>query len=161
MPASRKSPAASDCPWLALATGAPVDLDDYPISMLMRVAARAQQEVTRVYARAHGLSPSEWRLLARLAESAPMQLSALCKASAFDKAQAGRVLKGLEERKLVTLQTDAAHRRRVVVDITRKGRALAARLFPIAEAAQRELLAPLTAQERQAMYAGLKKLLAT
>lgn len=142
-----------------LGSGEPINLDDYPLSMLMRVTARAQQEVTRVYAQAHGLTPSEWRLLARLAQSAPIQLSALCRTSAFDKALAGRVLRSMESRKLVTMQTDPDHARRIIVGITRKGRALAEVLFPIAESAQRELLAPLTDTERKAMYTALKKLL--
>lgn len=125
----------------------------------MRVVTGVQKQITSVYARDNGLTLPEWRLLARLATSAPMQLSALCKFSGIDKAQAGRILRALEERGLVSMQTDEAHRRRIVVDITPDGRAVTDRVFPIAEVAQFQMLQPLTATERKVMYSALKKML--
>ncbi|MDX3906320.1 MAG: MarR family winged helix-turn-helix transcriptional regulator [Pigmentiphaga sp.] len=165
MSTSRPLPRSSQpdaCPWLdADASTAPLDLDDYPVSLLQRVASAAQQDITRVYAKAHGLTPTEWRLIARLAQwkNPPMQLSRLCRMTGVDKAQAGRVLRGLERRGLVSLRDDQAHGRRIVVDVTVQGRAIARRLFPIAQQTQLALLEVLTPQEKAAMYSGLNKLL--
>ena len=150
------------CPWNEVGPqGAGLALGDYPAAMLMRVANVVHQEVTSSYAREHGLTVPEWRILARLAESAPMQFSRLCALSFFDKAQAGRVLRELEARGLATTATDEAHKRRVVVDITPEGRALARAIFPTARRQQMKLLSALDANERATLYSVLKKLLAT
>lgn len=135
-------------------------LDDYPSALLMRVANLVQAEVTSVYAREHALSVPEWRLLARLYESAPMQLAALCRTSFFDKAYAGRVLRALEARGLVHTRVDEAHRRRIIVDITPAGRELALRVTAVARRSQMRLLEVLDGEERAALYATLHKLLA-
>lgn len=153
--------AQPECPWLTAGAATRLDLDDYPVSLLQRVASAAQQDITRVYAKAHGLTPTEWRLIARLAQwkSPSMQLSALCRITGVDKAQAGRVLRGLERRGLVAMRDDATHGRRLVVEITDAGRTIARRLFPVAQQKQMALLEVLTPQEKAALYSGLQKLL--
>ena len=155
------SASRSDCPWLSAGPGGGgLGLDDYPSALLMRVANLIQAEVTSVYARQHELSVPEWRLLARLNESAPMQLAALCRTSFFDKAYAGRVLRPLEERGLVTLKVDKAHKRRVIVDISAAGRLLARQVQPVARRSQMRLLEALEPVERTALYTTLHKLMA-
>lgn len=126
----------------------------------MRVANLIQTEVTSVYAKQYRLTVPEWRLLARLCESAPMQLAALCRTSFFDKAYAGRVLRPLEQRGLVTMKGDEAHKRRVIVDITAAGRQLAQQVRPVARRNQMRLLKVLDPAERQVLYTTLHKLLA-
>lgn len=156
------SPSHTACPWLSAGPGGRgLALDDYPSALLMRVANLIQVEVTGVYAKQHALTVPEWRLLARLCESAPMQLAALCRTSFFDKAYAGRVLRPLEQRGLVTLGADQAHKRRVIVDITAAGRQLARQVQPVARRSQMRLLGALEPVERKALYTTLHKLLAT
>ncbi len=153
-------PSPSGCPWLGAGPrGQGLALDDYPSALLMRVANLIQAEITSGYARAHQLTVPEWRLLARLCESAPMQLAALCRTSFFDKAYAGRVLRPLEQRGLVTMKTDDTHRRRVIVDITAAGRQLARQVQPVARRHQMRLLDALEPAERAALYTSLHKLL--
>jgi DNA-binding MarR family transcriptional regulator len=154
-------PSPSACPWLSAGPfGGGLALDDYPSALLMRVANLIQAEVTSVYAKQHGLTVPEWRLLARLCESAPMQLAALCRTSFFDKAYAGRVLRPLEKRGLVTMTVDETHKRRVIVDITTAGRLLARQVQPVARRNQMRLLDVLEPAERTALYKTLHKLLA-
>jgi DNA-binding MarR family transcriptional regulator len=155
------APDPSECPWLnAGPLGQGLALDDYPSALLMRVANLIQAEVTSGYARRHQLTVPEWRLLARLCESAPMQLATLCRTSFFDKAYAGRVLRSLEERRLVTTRIDEAHKRRVIVDITVAGRRLAQQVQPVARRHQMRLLDALEPAERRVLYRSLHKLLA-
>ncbi|MDB5946854.1 MAG: transcriptional regulator, MarR-family [Ramlibacter sp.] len=150
----------SACPWTeAGPRGAGLALDDNPSALLMRVANLVQAEVTSVYARQHDLTVPQWRLLARLNESAPMQLAQLCRTSFFDKAYAGRVLRPLEQRGLVQMRGDEAHRRRVIVDITASGRELARQIQPVARRSQMRLLEVLDTGERAALYTTLHKLL--
>lgn len=151
----------SQDPWNAAVAGShELDLAEYPSALLMRAATVVQQEITAVYAREHGLTVPEWRILGRLYESAPMQLSDLCRLSHFDKAYAGRILRGLQQRNLAVSRPDAAHGRRVIIDITPAGRALAAQVFPRAIDAQMRMLDTLTATERRAAFNALRKLLA-
>ena len=157
----KRPPGRPACPWLSAGpSGRGLALDDYPSALLMRVANLIQIEVTSVYASQHGLTVPEWRLLARLCESAPMQLAALCRTSFFDKAYAGRVLRPLEQRRLVTLKADESHKRRVIVDITSAGRQLARQVQPVARRNQMRLLEALDPAERTALYTTLHKLLA-
>ncbi len=155
-----RRPDPPSCPWLrAGPAGSRLALDDYPSVLLMRVANLIQAEVTGVYAKQHDLTVPEWRLLARLCQSAPMQLAALCRTSFFDKAYAGRVLRGLQARRLVTMKVDQAHKRRVIVDVTNAGRLLAGQVQVVARRSQMRLLEVLEPAERAALYTTLHKLL--
>jgi DNA-binding MarR family transcriptional regulator len=148
-------------PWnAALTEGRKLKLAEYPSSLLLRVATVIHQEGTAEYARRHGLSLPEWRILGRLSESAPMQLASLCRVSHFDKAQATRVLRDLVARRLARASDDPAHKRRRIVDITPAGRKLAQTIFHDAIAEQMKLLRALTADERRVTFNALRKLLA-
>jgi len=151
----------SSDPWNAtMEQGRPLELAEYPSSLLLRVANVIHQEGTAVYARQHGLALPEWRILGRLCESAPMRLATLCRVSHFDKAQATRVLRTLTARRLVRTFADAAHKHRRIVDITPSGRKLAEAVFPKAIAEQHKLLGALSPQERRVTFDVLRKLLA-
>lgn len=128
--------------------------------MLNRLANTVQTQAVRVYSEKVGLAPTEWRLLARLSRSAPMNFGDLCRMSFLDKGHVSRTLRDLQERGLVKVEADPTHGRRQIVDITRAGRALVRRAMPIARREQMRLLAPLDSSERRAMYAGLRKMLA-
>ncbi|MGA0569583.1 MarR family winged helix-turn-helix transcriptional regulator [Variovorax sp. VNK109] len=148
------------CPWRDLGPqGGGLELEDYPTALLMRVANHLQAEITGVNAKLHELSVPEYRILSRLYVSAPMQLSALCRTSFFDKAYAGRILRALEARGLALTSVDEAHKRRQIVDITPAGRELARRIAPLARRSQARLLEVLSTDERVALYGALKKLL--
>lgn len=138
----------------------PVDLplEDYPGVLLTRVAQSIHQEISADYAREHGLSATEWRMLARLAVEPPMLLRDLCVALALDKAYASRMLRTLEQRGLLRVSGDPSNGRRLVVACTPTGRTLARRLMPRVREAQGRLLALLDSQERAALYSALKKL---
>ncbi len=159
-PAMRLGAGSSD-PWnAAVEQGRRLELAEYPSSLLLRVANVIHQEGTAVYARQHGLTLPEWRILGRLCESAPVRLATLCRVSHFDKAQATRVLRALTARRLVRTFADAAHKHRRIVDITPSGRKLAEAVFPKAIAEQQKLLWALSPQERRVTFNALRKLLA-
>ncbi len=99
------------------------------MSILTRVASVLQQEISRRTPAPMGCRWPSGGFWARLATSAPMPLSSLCKVSSFDKAQASRVLRALEARDLVALRASEHHKRRVIVDVTATGSALAEKLF--------------------------------
>lgn len=157
--AAKPRPAAAACPWHADGRFAPdLPLEDYPSTMLMRLAQAIQSELSSTYARAHGLSVAEWRMLARLHAQGAMQLGDFCRETAMDKAYVSRILRSLQPQGLIEVKTDPDHGRRLILAITPQGRALARRILPQARAAQEELLQVLHPQERVAFYAACKKL---
>jgi DNA-binding MarR family transcriptional regulator len=157
LPAAAPRPPA--CPWHADGRFAPdLPLEDYPSTMLMRLAQGIQQEVSSTYAKAHGLSVAEWRMLARLNAQGAMQLADFCRETSMDKAYVSRLLRSLQPQCLIAVSTDPDHGRRLILDITAKGRALAKRILPQARAAQEELMQVLAPSERAAFYASIRKL---
>lgn len=153
------APSRPACPWHADGRfAADLPLEDYPSTMLMRLANAIQQEVSATYARDHGLSVAEWRMLARLNAQGPMQLGDFCRETGMDKAYVSRLLRSLEPQGLIAVSTDPDHGRRLIVAVTAKGRALARRILPQARAAQEELLQVLDPAERVAFYGAIKKL---
>ncbi len=147
------------CPWRN-GGDLPADLplEDYPGVLLTRLAQAIHQEISATYARPHGLSATEWRLLARLSVEPPMLLRDLCAALALDKAYASRMLRSLQAQGYLEVAGDPSHGRRLIVTITRAGRALAKRLLPKARENQGRLLQVLDENERVVLYAALKKL---
>lgn len=153
------APRCADCPWQEDGRfAADLPLEDYPSTMLMRLANAIQQEVSTTYVRAHGLSVAEWRMLARLNAEGSMQLADFCRDSGMDKAYVSRLLRSLQPQGLITVTTDPEHGRRLIVAVTAKGRALAKRILPQARAAQEQLMQALEPAERIAFYRAVKKL---
>jgi len=154
---------ASDaaCPWRS-GCELPEDLplEDYPGVLLTRLAQAIHQQISASYARLHGLSATEWRLLARLSVEPPMRLGDLCLALAIDKAYASRMLRSLQTQGYLEVASDSSHGRRLIVKITPSGRALAKQLLPKARENHGRLLQVLTEDERVVLYGALKKLLA-
>lgn len=149
-------------PWNAAITGLrELDVARYPTALLLRVANAAHFGGTAIYARKHGLTLPQWRLLHRLQESGPLTFPDLCRISWFDKAQASRVLSQLDTLGLVSLTSDPAHLQRRIVAITDDGRSLANQILPDALAEQHRLLNVLDEEERSVTYRSLLKLLAS
>lgn len=148
-------------PWNAAVAGKrPLDVARYPTAFMLRVANVMHFEGATVYARRHGLTLPQWRLLHRLQESGPLGFSELCTIAFFDKAQASRVLGELRRMGLVSMTGDPAHRQRRIAGLTEAGRTLADRILPEALAEQHRLLNLLTEEERRVTFRALCKLLA-
>lgn len=147
-------------PWnAAIANERTLDISEFPGALLLRVANVVHAETTAIYARRHGLTVPEWRILARLYGSSPIKLATLCRVSYFDKAQVTRVLASLSNAGLARTFPDASHKKRRIVEITQEGRDLAEKVFPDAVAAQKDMLGKLTAEERNFTYTIIWKLL--
>jgi DNA-binding MarR family transcriptional regulator len=159
-PCGQSQRSAAPDPWnAAMEEEHRLDLAVYPSALLLRVAHVIHQHSTALYAKRHGLSVPEWRILGRLCESAPMRLTTLCRVSHLDKAQATRVLRGLTARRLVRTFADTGHKHRLIVDVTPAGRKLAMAVFPEALAEQAKLLEALSPEERRVTFHALRKLL--
>lgn len=97
-----------------------------------------------------GLTPAQYGVLTVLAAEPGLDQTRLSRALAFDKVTVMRVLKGLEERGLVSRERSAISRRQMTVSLTPQGHELLAAAREPAERAYQRLLSPLTpAQRRQ------------
>jgi DNA-binding MarR family transcriptional regulator len=147
------------CPWVDPGPdGANLRLEDFPSFQFMRVANAMQRSAARAYQEHFGLTNAQWRLLARLSLSGPMNFGTLCQSAGLDRGHVSRSLRALEEREMVRLTPDPDHGRRVTVGITRPGRALVKRVMSVARQSQMQWLDPLDDQERRCLHAVLRKL---
>ncbi|MEH6378149.1 MarR family transcriptional regulator [Streptomyces sp. KLMMK] len=140
------------------------DLDVSPMAVLgrlKRLARLVDVETGRTF-NAHGLDPASFDVLATLRRSAaPHRLTPaeLMRSSMVTSGAITQRLDRLEARGLVSRRPSASDGRSVVVELTDEGRALVDETLPDHLATSEGLLAALTEEEREALAAGLRKLL--
>ncbi len=120
-----------------------VRLDELLNYRLMRLIALSGAPVIRLCEGRHGIARREWRLLAHLAAHGPLSPSALAEQIALDRARTSRAIGSLSAKGLVERVALPGDRRRALVALSDKGRALHAELFPQVAELNRRLLAAL------------------
>ena len=129
--------------------GAPLlDLErfvPYQLSVLSNVVS---QEIAEAYGERFGLAITEWRILAVLGRFPGMSAVGVAERSAMDKVAVSRAVARLLERGLLHRETHGDDRRRSVLELSEAGRAVYAEVAPLALSYERELLAPLSEDER-------------
>lgn len=137
---------------------------DEQIGFLLR---RANQRHLAIFAAGIGassngdgrdLTPMQWAVLAKLDEEGATSQNRLGRLAAMDGATVKGVVDRLTERGLVDTRADPDDRRHRVVALTAAGRRLVARSRAAAAAITEETLRPLSAGERSALLALLRKL---
>lgn len=129
----------------------------YQLAVVTEAVSRA---VAQVYGVRFALRRDEWRVLAALAETGEMHTKAAALYTTLDKMQVSRAVAGLEARALIERAEDPEDRRNRILRLTPAGRALLARLAPMALAREAFLLESLTAEERHILDSALAKILA-
>jgi DNA-binding MarR family transcriptional regulator len=134
----------------------PVERED--LGALLARAARRIIEAERPLLDAHGVSMWAYAALTLLARgSAPTQL-ALAEAMGYDKSRLIKVLDGLEAEGLITRSPDPTDRRARVIELTAQGRAKLAAAQADIRRMEDEVLAELSADERETLLAVLPRL---
>jgi DNA-binding MarR family transcriptional regulator len=114
----------------------------YRLSVLTQLVSESLHDL---YAEPFGLSVTQWRVMAALGRFAPLTASEVGQRIVMDKVAVSRAVAGLKERGLVESATDRTDRRRASLRLSTKGRAMHARIVPMAldyEAALYETLSP-------------------
>lgn len=121
------------------------DLDDFLPYRLNAAAARVSRAFERRYRDDFGLSIAEWRVLAHLhaADGQPVSVRDIEARVAMEKSKVSRAAARLTEAGHVARSAQDNDRRLLHLTLTDAGRALMARLIPVALAFQDELLARL------------------
>lgn len=109
------------------------------------------------YRKRFGLKTTEWRIMAVLGDSGPHTQRELCKLTLMDKVPVNRACKALEDRRLAAREPNRRDGRSHLLALTEEGRAVHARIMPLAEAIEAELFGVLDEGEREALAAMLAR----
>lgn len=133
------------------------DLSTFLPYQLAVVSSRLSRAFSERYKREFGLSIPEWRVLAHLAQSDAVSVREIHERVDMDKSKVSRAAARLEAAGLIEKRENEGDRRLLDMRLTEKGRDLIARIVPIADAYQAELIAQLGTQS-PGFRAGLFKL---
>lgn len=118
----------------------------YRLSVLAQLVSESLHDL---YAGPFDLTVTQWRIMAALGRFAPLTASDVGKRIVMDKVAVSRAVAGLMKRQLIERATDRTDRRRASLKLSVKGRALHARIVPIALGYEARLQTALTPEERQ------------
>jgi len=141
----------------AVPSSTPPRLAELPSWLLNAAARRGDRLVSAALAGA-GLGKHHYRVLVALDDDGPSSQADIGRAIMLDRSDLHAVLNRLEADGLVERAPDPADRRRNVVALTRDGRSTLRRLDKRVAAAQDELTAALSADERAQLVALLRRI---
>lgn len=105
-----------------------------------------------------GMRAPEFAVLHLLHDSGPISQQALGRALRIHPSNLVALIDELERRELLTRRRDAADRRRYLLELTTEGRRRLEQAERVALEAEREMLAPLSSAEREALRDYLTRL---
>ena len=136
-----------------------LDLTQFLPYQLSAAAERVSRDFAVTYRREFGISIPEWRVLAHLNQSGEVSVRDIESRTAMEKSKVSRAASRLEAAGYVAKRVNADDRRLVALSLTEGGRALMARLVPLALGYQAKLLrvlGPTAAPLSQALTALLE-----
>ena len=116
-------------------------VDDYLPALLAQAASLLSSQFHQIVV-ANGFTVSEWRVLATLADGKPMTVGRLVQITVTKQPTITRVLDRMEEKGYVKRLPYETDRRITLVQITKTGRAMVARLMPQAREHEMHALEP-------------------
>jgi DNA-binding MarR family transcriptional regulator len=120
-------------------------------------SSRISRQFAERYKAEFGLTIPEWRVLAHLAQSDAVSVREIHARVDMDKSKVSRAAARLEAAGLIEKRENPEDRRLLDMRLTAKGGALIARIVPIADAYQAELLA-LLGPNAEGFQTGLHRL---
>lgn len=121
----------------------PFDLTQFLPYQLAVAAAHVSRAFADRYRQEFGLSIPEWRVLAHISQSGAVSVREIHARVDMDKSKVSRAASRLESAGLIAKQDHPQDGRLVHLSLTPAGQDLMARLIPLAEAFQADLLAAL------------------
>lgn len=101
----------------------------YRLSVLAQLVSESLHDL---YAQPYGLSVTQWRVMAALGRFTPLTASDVGQRIVMDKVAVSRAVAALMKRGLVERATDRSDRRRASLKLSARGRAMHARIVPLA-----------------------------
>ena len=125
--------------------------------LLKRLGMYAKERSLEAF-EASNLNPQHYAVLSLLEEGSRETQATIADALGYDRSHLVGLLDELEDQALVERKRDRADRRRHLVSLTPEGRTKLGRLRTIAKQVEKDLLAPLDADERQTLHSLLLEL---
>lgn len=138
-------------------TPEPLPLYQRP-GFLLRRAHQISVGIFEEHCRPLGLTPPQYGVLVLINASPGSDQSSLARAMGFDKVTTLRLVRGLEERKLVHRALSQRDRRQHQLTLTEAGKALLQSCLPLVEKAYERLSAPLEEDELKELQRLLTKI---
>ncbi|HEU0222673.1 MAG TPA: MarR family winged helix-turn-helix transcriptional regulator [Paracoccaceae bacterium] len=135
------------------------DLDAFLPYQLAVLAARISRDFARLYSSQFGLSIPEWRVIAHLGQAGTVSVREIHERVDMDKPKVSRAAERLAAAGLITKGEHPEDGRLVALSLTEKGRALLARIVPLALAYEAEVLARLRPEDVAGFRAGIATLI--
>ena len=135
-----------------------IELERFLPYRLNVVAEAVSRDLSRLYADRHGISISEWRIIATLGQYHRMTAKDIGIHSRMHKTKVSRGVARLSNRGCLAKSSNSDDKREAFLELTADGRAIYDDLVPRALAFESSLSDRLTASERQALEAILSKL---
>jgi len=133
-------------------------IEDWLPYRLWRLSRSAGDELEAYYSEAFGLDGSDWRTLAILANYAPISAKALADTLDINQVQMTRALTKLQDLGLLSRRTDREDKRKVVLQLNRKGNEIYQKIAPRAQALEDQNFSGFSARERKQFIALLSRL---
>lgn len=137
-----------------------LDLENFLPYRLSILAQVVSESLHALYADRFRLTVTQWRVMAALGRFAPLTASEVGQRIVMDKVAVSRAVTALLRRGLVERLVDRADRRRASLRLSARGRALHARIVPLALDYEQRLVAALDAPARRRFDALADRLLA-
>lgn len=107
--------------------------------------------IAEQYRRRFDLKTTEWRIMAVLGDAGALSQRQLSQATLMDKVPVNRACRKLEDRGLAERRPNEKDGRSHLLELTAEGRAVHARIMPLAQAIERELFGVLDESERDVL----------
>jgi DNA-binding MarR family transcriptional regulator len=136
-----------------------LELENFLPYRLSVLAQLVSQSLHDLYAGPFELTVTQWRVMAALGRFAPLTASDVGQRIVMDKVAVSRAVAGLMQRGLVERATDRRDRRRARLRLSARGRAMHARIVPLALDYESRLYGALSSEERRSFDALTDRLL--
>ncbi|MCT2559677.1 MarR family transcriptional regulator [Tsuneonella sp. YG55] len=133
-------------------------LADFLPYLLSVTSNAVSSRVAEAYRAAFGLRIAEWRVMAVLGDAGALTQRDLTEATLMDKVAVNRACKELEDRGLAARTANERDGRSHHLELTGDGRAMHARIMPLALEMEARMFEGFTAEERQIFRALLARL---
>jgi DNA-binding MarR family transcriptional regulator len=135
----------------------PAELVASSLFLLKRLGFTAKSRSLAIYEQ-EGLTPYHYAILALLDEGLPETQAAIADALGYDRGTLVGLLDELEEKELVERKRDPDDRRRHIVRLNADGKRTLTRLRTLNKRLEDDCLAPLDAEQREALHSLLLEL---
>ena len=116
------------------------------------------RRIARFYGEQYKLSGPEWRIMAVLGQSGTLNALSVAEQTTMDRVRVSRAIAKLLKSGIVTRQSDPKDRRRAILELTEKGQKIYARIVPLVQDIESDILATLSSAERTALERVLAKI---